>query len=397
MTIVGEPGAATGSTTVRPFRVEVPDRDLEDLRRRLADTRWPAAETTSGEWDQGVPLAWLRQLCDYWRDGYDWRRCEARLNAVPQFLTEIDGVDIHFLHVRSPHPAARPLVLTHGWPGSVLEFLDVAGRLADPVGEGGDPADAFHVVCPSLPGYGFSGKPSATGWNQERIADAWVALMGRLGYGRFFAQGGDWGAFVSSTLARRHPDRVIGIHLNLVIVPPTPDVGDYTDEEKEAVRSAEQHLRTGRGYSEVQSTRPQTLGYALVDSPAGQCAWIAEKFHAWTDHGGDPFSAVDRDRLLDDVTLYWLTGSAVSSARLYWESAQSIESSGIYRQAAPIPIPIGVSIFPRELVRPSRRWCERFFPDLRFYERAARGGHFAALEQPDLFVDHVRRALRIDA
>ncbi len=378
---------------IRPFRVEVEDRALTGLRERLADTRWPEAETVAG-WSQGVPLAWLQSLCQHWREGYDWRRCEARLNALPQFTTAIDGLDVHFLHVRSPHPDAVPLVLTHGWPGGVVEFLDVVEPLADPVAHGGDARDAFHVVCPSLPGYGFSGKPTTPGWGVTRTADAWHELMRRLGYERYAAQGGDWGSAISIELARRHAASLVGIHINFFVTMPDPD-DELDGHERRSVEDWAEHLEWGRGYSTQQATRPQTLGYALTDSPVGQCAWIVEKFWAWTDHDGDPTTAIDRDRMLDVVSLYWLTASAASSARMYWETGRLRQPDGSrQRWDAPLAVPAALSIFPHEIIRPARRSCERCFSDLRFYERPARGGHFAAYEQPDLFVDQVRRGVR---
>jgi epoxide hydrolase len=383
-----------------PFRVAVPGDALDDLRGRLRHTRWPEPPTVP-DWSQGVPVDWLRDLCGYWADGYDWRRLEARLNALPQFTTELDGVEVHVIHLRSPHPGAIPLILTHGWPGSVVEFLDVLAPLADPVGHGGDPGDAFHVVCPSLPGFGFSGRPTEPGWGPARIARAWAVLMDRLGYPRFGAQGGDWGAGVTTELALQEPERVMGIHLNYA---PWPVVAaraaggtdeDITDEERQGLADTGQHLEWGSGYALQQGTRPQTLGYALTDSPAGQCAWIAEKYWAWTDHHGDPLDALSRDQMLDNISVYWHTATAASSARIYWEDgfARPSNRAAGRRTAAPT-VPVGVSVFPREIMRPSRRWCERYYPDLRFFERLDRGGHFAAFEQPELFVDQVRRALR---
>jgi pimeloyl-ACP methyl ester carboxylesterase len=383
------------SETVTPFRVDIPDVELDDLGARLARARWPESEPVN-DWSQGVPVDWLRDLCAYWRDGYDWRRCEKRLNDLPQFTTEIDGLGIHFVHVPSQSSDALPLVMTHGWPGSVIEFLDVIGPLADPAAHGGDPADAFHVVCPSLPGYGFSDKPAESGWGIDRIADAWAALMARLGYDRYGAQGGDWGGAVSTALGQRDADHVIGIHTNMAMVGPDPDtMGDLTDLEQRALADLAETFEWGVGYALEQSTRPQTLGYGLVDSPVGQCAWIAEKYWAWTDHDGDPTSALTRDQMLDNVVLYWLTASAASSARLYWESGWARPSGRAQLASAePLTMPAGVSIFPREIVRPSRRWCEKRYTDLRFYEQPDRGGHFAAWEQPELFVDQARRAFR---
>jgi epoxide hydrolase len=380
---------------VRPLQIAVPDEDLADLRQRLTRARWPEPATVAG-WSQGVPIGWLRDLCDYWATRYDWRRLEARLNDLPQYTTELDGTDIHFIHVRSPHPDALPLVLTHGWPGSVVEFLDVLDPLVDPPGHGGTAADAFDVVCPSLPGFGFSGKPTGPGWGPPRIAAAWAELMSRLGYERFGAQGGDWGSPVTTGLGEQFPDRVVGIHLNYAPVGPGPSTMDeLTDAERQSLADVGEHREWGMGYSLQQATRPQTLGYGLTDSPVGQCAWIAEKYWAWTDHDGDPRSALSPDQMLDNISVYWHTASAASSARIYWEDGFARPSNRDRgRQQKPIGVPVGVSVFPGEIIRPSRRWCERQYTDLRFYEQLDRGGHFAAFEQPDLFVDQVRRAFR---
>jgi pimeloyl-ACP methyl ester carboxylesterase len=314
---------------------------------------------------------------------------QARLNQFPQFTTPIDGLDIHFLHVRSPHPDATPLVLTHGWPGSVVEFHKVIGPLTDPVAHGGDASDAFHVVCPSLPGYGFSGKPTRPGWGIERIADAWNQLMGRLGYPRYGAQGGDWGAMVTMRLGQRHPAPLVGIHLNMVpIGPPPGTTGDgLTERETAALAAFALHMKEGTGYSKQQSTRPQSVGYGLVDSPAALAGWIVEKFHGWTDNEGDPVTVVSRDEILDNLMLYWLPAAGASAARLYWESLRS-------SRPAPVPVPAGCSLFPREIFRPSRRWAEPYFPDLRYWNELASGGHFAAFEQPETFVTEVRAAFR---
>jgi pimeloyl-ACP methyl ester carboxylesterase len=375
------------SEEITPFRIEIPEADLDDLRQRLRQTRWPDPETV-GDWSQGIPLAYTRALCEYWLEHYDWRACEASLNKYPQFRTEIDGVGIHFLQIRSPHENALPLVLTHGWPGSVVEFRKVIGPLTDPVAHGGDAADAFHVVCPSLPGFGFSGKPAAPGWGTEHIADAWDQLMTRLGYDRYGAQGGDWGAGVTTALGIRHPDHVAGIHLNMVTVPPDPDtMTDLTPREQGALAAMKHYRDWDSGYSKEQSTRPQTVGYGLVDSPAGLCAWIVEKFWSWTDCDGDPANVLTRDEMLDDVMLYWLPATGASSARLYWESF-----------GKPIPgtvqVPVGCSVFPKEIFRASRRWAARHYPDLRYWNEPAKGGHFAAFEQPAIFVDEVRAAFR---
>jgi pimeloyl-ACP methyl ester carboxylesterase len=380
---------------VTPFRVEVPDADLRDLRERLRRTRWPEAETVA-DWSQGVPLAYLRELCAYWADGYDWRATEARLNAVAQYRTELDGLGVHFLHVRSPHPDALPLVLTHGWPGSVVEFLKVIGPLTDPTAHGGDAADAFHVVCPSLPGYGFSDKPARPGWGVERIAAAWGRLMARLGYARYGAQGGDWGTSISTSLAQQDPDHVAGIHLTPPLAPPDPaTLDDLTEAERAALASLEHAAEWDSGYSKEHATRPQTVGYGLVDSPAALCAWIVEKFWAWTDCHGHPENALTRDELLDNLMLYWLPGTGASAARLYWESIRQVNQwiSGTVTDT--VTVPTGCSILPRELQRPSRRWAARRFLDIRHWNELDRGGHFAAFEQPELFVEEVRAFFRL--
>jgi pimeloyl-ACP methyl ester carboxylesterase len=375
------------SDEIIPFRIEIPEADLDDLRQRLRRTRWPEPETVD-DWSQGIPLDYTRQLCEYWLEQYDWRAAEARLNRFPQFLTEIDGLGIHFLHVRSPHEGALPLVITHGWPGSVVEFGKVIGPLADPVAHGGDAADAFHVVCPSLPGYGFSGKPARTGWGSGPTADAWDQLMARLGYARYGAQGGDWGAQVTTALGMRHPGHLAGIHLNMPIAFPDPaSAGELTPREQAALDSMSYYDKWDSGYYKQQSTRPQTVGYGLVDSPAGLCAWIIEKFRAWTDCDGDPASVLSRDELLDNVMLYWLPATGASSARYYWESIPA-------PFLGPVQVPVGCSIFPKEIFRPSRRWAEKQFPDLRYWNEPDRGGHFAAFEQPAAFVEEVRAAFR---
>jgi pimeloyl-ACP methyl ester carboxylesterase len=369
---------------ITPFRIAVPDADLDDLRARLRHTRWPEAETVD-DWSQGVPLAYAQELCAYWADTYDWRATEARLNAYDQFRTDVDGLGIHFMHVRSPHDGALPLVMTHGWPGSIVEFHKVIGPLSDPTAHGGDAADAFHVVCPSLPGYGFSAKPTSTGWGVERIASAWAELMARLDYGRYGAQGGDWGAMVTTAIGQQDVDHLAGIHLNMPLAPPTFD--DLTEAEGAALGSMGYYDQQGSGYSKQQSTRPQTLGYGLVDSPAGQAAWIVEKFYEWTDNDGHPESAVSRDELLDNVMLYWLAGSGASSGRLYWESFNR-------KYDTPVTVPMGASIFPKEILRISRRWAEGRYHDIRYWNEPAKGGHFAAFEQPELFVDEVRACFR---
>jgi pimeloyl-ACP methyl ester carboxylesterase len=367
------------SDRVERFRIEVAEAELEDLRARLRRTRWPERETV-GDWSQGVPLAFLQDLCAYWADGYDWRATEARLKAVPQFRIEIDGLRIHFLHARAPDPDALPLVLTHGWPGGVVEFLKVIGPLSQ----------TFHVVCPSLPGYGFSDKPAEPGWGIERIAAAWAELMARLGYERYGAQGSDWGTSISTVLGQQDAEHVVGVHLVPPLAPPDPATFDVlTEAERSALAALEYAAEWDSGYSKEHSTRPQTVGYGLTDSPAALCAWIVEKLLAWSD--GDSLS---RDDLLDIVMLYWLPCAGASSARLYWESMRTVNEwiSGTVTDT--VDVPVACSIFPKELQRPSRRWAEQRFTGIRYWNELDRGGHFAALEQPELFSAEVGAAFR---
>ena len=383
------------SGQVTPFRVDISQEVLDDLRARLDGTRWPEAETVA-DWSQGVPLAYLRGLCRYWAEGYDWRATERRLNLLPQFRTEIDGLGIHLLHVRSPHPDAFPVVLTHGWPGSIMEFLKVIGPLTDPTAHGGEATDAFHLVIPSLPGYGFSDRPAQPGWGVERIAGAWARLMARLGYQHYGAQGGDWGTSVSTSIAQQDPEHVAGIHLNPPLAPPDPATfDDLTDRERAALASLDHAAEWESGYSQEHATRPQTIGYALVDSPAALCAWIVEKFWSWTDHDGHLENLLTRDELLDNVMLYWLPGTGASSVRLYWESIRQVNRWISGPTTDTVAVPTGCSIYPKELQRPSRRWAERRFTDIRYWNELDRGGHFAALEQPDLFVEEVRSFFRL--
>ncbi len=372
---------------ITPFSISVSDSELADLRQRLEATRWPNEETVD-DWTQGIPLAYVKEVCAYWSSDYDWRKREAKLNAFPQFTTNLDDLDIHFVHVRSPEPTAQPLVITHGWPGSIVEFQKVIGPLSDPAAHGGDPADAFHVVCPSLPGYGFSGKPNETGWNVQKVADTWSALMQRLGYERYFAQGGDWGAMVTTAIGQRDPEHCRAIHLNMPITPPDPEtMGDLTEAEQSALAGMQHYQDWDSGYSKQQSTRPQTLGYGLADSPSGQAAWILEKFWAWTDCNGHPENVLSRDELLDNVMLYWIPGNGASSARLYWESFNKPPME-------PVQVPVGASIFPKEIFRTSKRWAEKHFGGLLYWNELDKGGHFAAFEQPDLFVDEIRACFR---
>jgi len=370
-----------------PFRIEATDVELEDLRTRLRATRWPNREVVD-DWSQGIPLSYTQELCGYWANEYDWRAREAHLNSFPQFRTELDGLGIHFIHVRSPEAGALPLVMTHGWPGSIVEFHKVIGPLTDPVAHGGDAKDAFHVVCPSLPGYGFSDKPTEVGWNVDKIAQTWGKLMARLGHDRYVAQGGDWGSMVTTQIAVHDPGHCAGIHVNMPVVGPDPEtMNELTELETAALQGFQHYDEWDSGYSKQQSTRPQTLGYGLADSPSGQAAWIVEKFWSWTDCGGHPENALTRDELLDNVMLYWLPGTGASSARLYWESFRTPKLDTI-------TLPSGCSIFPKEIFRTSRRWAEKRFTNLVYWNELDEGGHFAAFEQPETFVSELRACFR---
>ncbi|MGI3783824.1 MAG: epoxide hydrolase family protein [Janthinobacterium lividum] len=376
------------ASDVRPFTLHVPQDDLDDLRARLRRTRWPEAETVARsdgalDWSQGPPLAYVRDLVEHWATAYDWRRVEDALHAHGQALTEVDGLDLHLLHVRSPRPDARPLVITHGWPGSVLEPLAVMDALADP---GDDGLPAFHVVAPSLPGFGFGGRPTTTGWDVDRTADAWVELMARLGYDRFYAAGGDWGGRVTAALGHRHPDRVAGLHsvTPYVVVPDPP--GELTETERRWVDDTREFRRVGGGYSLEQSTRPQTVGYLLTDSPVAQLTWLLDKLWAWTDHDGDLEQAIGRDQVLDTVTLYWLSGTGGSSARFYWENFPPDNTGEVV-------VPSAATIFPADIEKVPRTWVERRFTDLRSFTVAERGGHFPMLEVPGSYVCELRHAL----
>jgi len=376
-------------TAIRPFRFDIADDDLADLRQRLKETRWPERETPA-DWSQGVPLAYLREVCEYWRTGYDWRRCETALNALPQFITAIDGLDIQFIHLRSRHENALPMIMTHGWPGSVIEFLKVIGPLADPTAHGGSAADAFHVVCPTLPGFGFSGKPAARDVPAARIARAWGELMARLGYDRYVAQGGDWGSIVAHDMATTQTAHCAAIHVNLPWLSPSEALLQDPDEvERSALAAMQNYMEWDMGYAKQQATRPQTIGYGLADSPAAQCAWILEKFWGWTDCDGHPEKALTRDEMLDDIMMYWLPCAGASSARLYWESF-----AGLFAPKPRIGIPVGVTVFPKETFRASKRWCEERYLKLVHFNTPARGGHFAAFEQPAILVDEVRACFR---
>ncbi len=376
------------NSAVLPFSVSIPQGALEDLRHRLESVRWPDRETVQ-DWSQGVPLSKLQTLAEHWRARYDWRRAEAQLNGFPNFRTQIDGLGIHFLHVRSEHADALPIILTHGWPGSIFEFLKTIRPLTDPEAHGGTAADAFHVVVPSLPGFGCSDKPAHGGWKLPRIAGAWATLMQRIGYRRWVAQGGDWGAGVTTALGHLRPAGLAGIHLNWPFVFPekVPTEG-LSPEETVAVAAAQRFLAQESGYHLEQSTRPQTVGYGLTDSPVGQAAWIYEKFRAWTDNNGEPESVLTIDEMLDNISLYWFTQTAASSARIYWEHYPSSFAGGR------LDLPVGVSIFPKEIYRAPRSWADQVYPHLIYWNELDRGGHFAAFEQPAIFVAELRACFR---
>lgn len=390
------PSPSSTDQEIRRFRIDIPQAALDDLRDRLARTRWPA-ETPAAGWSQGVPLGYLRELVAYWCTTYDWRKHEARLNEHPQFTTRIDGQLIHFLHVRSPEPDALPLVVTHGWPSSVVEYLDVIGPLTDPRAHGGDPADAFHLVIPSLPGYGLSGPTHELRWNTRRIAGAWAELMRRLGYSRYGAQGGDWGTWISRELGLIAPDHVVAVHTNGLLTWPSGDPAELsglTDVEQRRLQFGEHYLRELYGYKKIQSTRPQTLAYALSDSPVGQLAWIVSVFKEWTDCSDTPEEAVDRDRILTNVMLYWLTNTSGSSARSFVETPDTPEEADLQVDVRPSTLPTGVAVFPRCITAPIRRFAERDNKNIVHWSEFDRGGTFAAMEEPDLFLDDVRLFFR---
>ncbi|WET83068.1 epoxide hydrolase [Amycolatopsis sp. QT-25] len=379
---------------MKPFRIDIPQRELDELKQRLAQTRWPDAGPEPG-WARGIPLDYLKDLTRYWLEDYNWRAAEERLNFFPQFTTEIDGENIHFLHVRSPEPDAVPLILTHGWPGSFVEFLEMIEPLTDPRKHGGDPADAFHVVVPSLPGFTFSGPTKDTGWDIPRIADAWAELMRRLGYDRYVAQGSDYGMLTSLQLALAAPDHVSGVHINMLVAfPPQDDPAAMTglDEDEQArLAHATRFALDGFGFQKIQSSRPQTLAYALTDSPVGQLAWIAEKFKEWADAPDVPEDAVARDHLLTNVTLYWLTATAGSSAQIYYESGRLPDQfNQTWGGPWPVTMPVGMAFFPKDVSRPIRRWAEKTIPTLTHWTEFSGGGHFAAMERPDDLVRDIR-------
>lgn len=376
---------------IDPFKIAIDDSVLADLKTRLNNTRWPDAQTVvaPNEWTQGTPLSYLQALCTYWANNYDWRSREERLNRFDQFTTTLADLSIHFIHQRSPHPDATPIILTHGWPGSIVEFTKVIEPLTDPTKHGGQVEDAFHVVCPSLPGYGFSAKPSTTGYGIETIATLWNQLMQRLGYDRYIAQGGDWGSAVTTAIGLQNLGNCYAIHINMPNAGPTPEARENpTAGDLRALEGASFYQQWDSGYSKQQSTRPQTVGYGLVDSPAAQAGWIIEKFWAWSDCDGHPEKALSRDELLDNIMLYWLPGTGASSARLYWESFGKAFSADGKDQ---VKLPTGCSIFPKEIIATPRSWAEQRYANIQYWNELDRGGHFAAFEQPDLFVEEMRR------
>jgi pimeloyl-ACP methyl ester carboxylesterase len=396
-TAVASARSDSASTAIRRFRIDVPEAELVELRRRIAATRWPDGEVVSDR-SQGVQLAKFQELIRYWGTNYNWRVCEARLNSVPQFVTEIDGVDIQFAHVRSRHSGAMPLIMTHGWPGSILELMKVIGPLTDPTAHGGRAEDAFDLVLPSMPGYGFSGRPTTTGWNPDRIARAWTVLMSRLGYKRYVSQGGDWGSVVADVMASQAPPGLIGIHVNMpATVPPEiakalgagqPAPAGLSPDEKTAYEQLTALYTLGSGYAGIMVTRPQTLGYALSDSPAGLAAWFYDKFADWTYTNGDPEKVLTRDEMLDDITLYWLTNTGTSGARLYWENNANNFN------AVDVALPAAITVFPGEIYCAPRSWAQRSYHNLVYYNRVDQGGHFAAWEQPELFASELRAAFK---
>src|SRR5215203_522254 len=394
--------ATAEDAAVRPFHINVPEAALVDLRQRVLATRWPGRETVTDQ-SQGVQLAKIQELVRYWGTDYDWRKVEARLNALPQFVTKIDGLDIHFIHVRSRHPNALPLIITHGWPGSVLELVKAIGPLTDPTAFGGRAEDAFDVVIPSMPGYGFSEKPKDTGWGPDRIGLAWDVLMKRLGYKRYGSQGGDWGSVVADAMARQAPAGLLGIHVNM---PPTvpadvakalnagdPAPAGLSAKEKAAFDSLNVFFKKNGAYGAMMTTRPQTVGYGLTDSPVGLAAWMYDKFAQWTYSGGEPERSLTKDEMLDGITLYWLTNTAISSAQLYWENNTNNFNS-VEQKTADIAIPVAVTVFPGEIYQAPRSWTERSYRKLIYFNEVDKGGHFAAWEEPELFTTEIRAAFR---
>jgi pimeloyl-ACP methyl ester carboxylesterase len=388
--------------SIRPFQIHVPQSQLDDLRKRIANTRWPDKETV-GDISQGIQLQRVQELIRYWGSEYDWRKAEQELNALPEFITTIDGVDIQFIHVRSRHPNALPVILTHGWPGSQFEFIKTIGPLTDPTAYGGRAEDAFDVVIPSIPGHGFSGKPTELGWGPERVAKAWDVLMKRLGYSTYVSQGGDHGSVISDALARQAPKGLLGIHLNMPATVPGElmrgiNAGDpapvsLSQPEREAYRSLSTFFGRNAAYGAMMVTRPQTIGYSLADSPSGLAAWIYEKFVQWSDSNGVPENVLSRDEMLNDITLYWLTNVGASSSRFYWENNNNNFSSDA-QKTKDIKVPVAITVFPKEIYKAPESWSKQAYPSLVYYNQVEKGGHFAAWEQPQLFAEELRAAFK---
>lgn len=387
---------------IRPFQVQIPEEALVDLRKRVQATRWPDKETVNDQ-SQGVPQARLQELVRYWGTSYDWRKIEAKLNALPQFTTEIDGLNIHFIHVRSQHPNALPIIITHGWPGSVLEIIKAIDPLTNPTAHGGHAEDAFDVVIPSMPGYGFSERPTGTGWGPDRMGRAWDVLMKRLGYKRYVSQGGDWGSVVADAMGRQAPPGLLAIHVNMPATVPKaaakaldsggPAPAGLSAKEKAAYDALNTFFKKNAGYGAMMVTRPQTVGYALSDSPAGLAAWMYDKFTQWTYSGGEAERSLTKDEMLDDITLYWLTNSAVSSARLYWENSNNNFSSPAQRTTE-IKVPVAITVFPGEIYQAPKSWAQRAYPRLIYFNEVDKGGHFAAWEEPELFAHEMRASFK---
>ena len=394
--------ASTNPESIRPYRIHVDEAQLTDLKKRIAATRWPDKETVS-DVSQGVQLAQVQALVKYWGSGYDWRKAEAKLNALPEFITTIDGVDIQFIHVRSPNPNAMPLLLTHGWPGSQFEFLKTIGPLTDPVAYGGKVEDSFDVIIPSIPGHGFSGKPTELGWGPDRVAKAWDVLIKRLGYTHYVSQGGDHGSVISDALGRLNPPGLLGIHLNMpATIPPElvkpinsgdPAPVGLTEPERKAFDSLSTFFGRNAAYGAMMVTRPQTIGYLLADSPTGTAAWMYEKIAAWTDSDGQPERVLTRDEMLDDISLYWLTNAGASSSRFYWENNNN-NFSAAAQHTASIKVPVAITVFPHEIYQAPKSWAQRAYPSLSYYSEVNKGGHFASWEQPQLFSEELREAFR---
>lgn len=398
----GASSASTHPESIRPYRIHVDEAQLADLKKRIAATRWPDKETVN-DVSQGVQLAQVQALVKYWGSGYDWRKAEAKLNALPEFITTIDGVDIQFIHVRSPNPNAMPLLLTHGWPGSQFEFLKTIGPLTDPVAYGGRVEDSFDVIIPSIPGHGFSGKPTELGWGPDRVAKAWDVLIKRLGYTHYVSQGGDHGSVISDALGRLNPPGLLGIHLNMpATIPPElvkpinsgdPAPDGLTEPERKAFDSLSTFFGRNAAYGAMMVTRPQTIGYLLADSPTGTAAWMYEKIAAWTDSDGQPERVLTRDEMLDDISLYWLTNAGASSSRFYWENNNN-NFSAAAQHTASIKVPVAITVFPHEIYQAPKSWAQRAYPSLSYYNQVNKGGHFASWEQPQLFSEELREAFR---